>query len=99
MDGLIVSTNQLVSASDARKKMGPMLDALSSDPGAYFVILQNGKLAGLLIHPDWLKEQGALPFPDLEKLRAHWGRYQKPIHEALDRLDTIDTKSLPEFLQ
>lgn len=99
MDGLIVSTTQLVSASDTRKKLGPMLDTLSSDPGSYFVILQNGKLAGLLVHPDLLKEKGDLPSLDLEKLRAHWGRYKKPIHDALDHLDAIDSKDLPLLLQ
>ena len=96
---MIISTDRLISASEARKKLGQLLEEVHAHSKNYYVILENGKIAALLVHPDWLKEKSGEEFPDLEKLRKEWERYSKDISEAMENLEKIEKKDLPLLLQ
>lgn len=97
--GIIISTDRLVSASEARSKLGKLIDEINEDEGKYFVILENGKVAALLVHPHFLHAEGGESFPDLEKLRREWTRYTKEISGALERLEKMDKEKIPPLLR
>ena len=99
MHNLIISTDKLIAASEARIKFGQLLEAVSSDKKNYFVILQNGKLAALLVHPQWLKEKSGSDFPDLEKIRTDWNRHEEDLQKGLEKIHSMDKKALPPLLQ
>lgn len=97
---IIISTDKLIPTSEARKKMAQLLDDIQSDEKNYFVIMQNGKVAAVLVHPNWLKEKLGEEFPSLEKIRsAEWERYTQTIGEALKNLKKIGKKNLPTLLR
>lgn len=96
---MIISTDRLISSSEARKKFGKLLEDIDENEKNYYVILENGKIKALLVHPHWLKEKEGEEFPDLEKLRREWGRYSKDISKALEHLDTLGKKDLPLLLR
>lgn len=98
MSGLIISTDRLISSSEARSRFGKLLDEVSVNTGNYFVILENGKIAALLVHPDWLRDKSE-DFPDLEKLREDWGRYSGKIQDAMQNLEKLDKCNLPKLLK
>lgn len=96
---MIISTTRLISASEARKRFGQLLADVHENEKNYYVILENGKVAALLVHPHWLQETIGEDFPDLEKLRVEWGRYAKNISQALNALEKIDSDDLPALLK
>lgn len=99
MSTLIISTDRLVNSSEARKKFGKLIADVSENKGNYFVILDNGKVAALLVSPDWLKDKHEDEFPDLEKLREDWSRHTKTIAQAMDNLMDLSEKELPPLLK
>lgn len=99
MDSLIISTDRLISASEARNKFGKLLDDISTNEGNYFVILDNGKVTALLVHPQWLKEKNDEKFPDLEELRSDWNRYSAKVTEAVEHIASLDQDALPALLK
>lgn len=96
---LTISTDRLISSSEARKVFGKLLKDVSKNAGNYFAILENGKLAAILVHPNWLKDEADDTFPNLEQLRQDWNRYSQDINEAMDHLLTLDKDKLPKLLQ
>lgn len=96
---IIISTDRLISSSEARKKFGKLLDDIDENEKNYYVILDNGKVKALLVNPHMLIEQGEEEFPDLEKLRRSWDRYSNQVSEALSKLDKMDPKDLPPLLR
>lgn len=99
MKGVIISTDRLITASEARNKFGKLLDEIAKNSKNYFVILDNGKVAGLLVAPDWLKDNDETEYPDLEKLRQEWDRYTEDISSAMDNIMTMDKSALPLLLK
>lgn len=99
MPGLIVSTDRLIPSSEARKRFGQLLDDVNSNESAYYVILENGKVAGLLVHPAWLKKVEGTEDFNLEEIRKDWSRYSGDIAEALEEIDHLDPKELPKLLK
>ncbi len=99
MDSLVISTDRLISSSEARNKFGKLLKDISINEGNYFVIMDNGKVSALLVHPKWLKDENGDGFPDLEKLREEWDRYSQPVAEAMEILMTMDQEALPALLK
>ena len=99
MATLVISTDRLVSSSEARQKFGKLIAEVSANKGNYFVILDNGKVAALLVNPDWLKGKQDEEFPDLERLREDWSRYTENISEAMDHLMDLEEKQLPPLLR
>lgn len=99
MDSLIISTERLISSSEARNKFGKLLKDIAGNESSYYVILDNGKVSALLVHPNWLKDEEKDGFPDLEKLREDWDRHSKPVARALDTIMSMNKKQLPSLLQ
>ncbi|MBI2634058.1 hypothetical protein HYW82_00105 [Candidatus Peregrinibacteria bacterium] len=99
MKGIIVSTDRLITASEARNKFGKLLDEISKNSKNYFVILDNGKVAGLLVAPDWLRDRDEVDYPDLETLRQEWDRYTQDISDAMDNIIATDSNDLPALLK
>ncbi len=99
MSGLIISTDRLISSSQARMQFGKLVDEVSKNTGNYFVILENGKVAALLVNPAWLKDGDGNEFPDLESLRKDWGRYTGDIEDAMDNLEKMGKSDLPKLLK
>ena len=99
MSGLIISTDRLISSSDARSQFGKLVGEVSKNEGSYFVILDNGKVAALLVNPNWLKDKNEENFLDLETLRSDWNRYTTEIEEAMKQLDSLDKTTLPKLLK
>lgn len=99
MSGIIISTDRLISSSEARSQFGKLVGEVSKNEGSYFVILENGKVAALLVNPNWLKDKNEENFPDLEKLRSDWNRYTTEIEEAMKQLDDMDKTTLPKLLK
>lgn len=99
MNGLIISTDHLISSSEARSKFGKLLGEITENEKNYFVILENGKVTALLVHPNWLKENNDEQYPDLEKLRQDWSRYQEEISNAMENLENIEQDKLPKLLK
>lgn len=99
MSGLIISTDRLISSSEARNQFGKLVGEVSENEGSYFVILENGKVAALLVNPNWLKDKDQENFPDLEKLRSDWNRYSTEIKDAMKQLGDLDKNALPKLLQ
>ena len=99
MSTLIVSTDRLISSSEARKKFGQLVEDVSTHKGNYFVILDNGKVAALLVSPDWLNDKQNSDFPDMENIRKNWSHYTANVAEALDRLDDVKKEDLPSLLR
>lgn len=99
MGGIIISTDRLVPASEARNKFGKLLEEISKDEESYFVILENGKLAAVLVHPFWLKNKIDNGFPSLESLRSGWKRHSEEIGSTLKKLSGMKKKNLPPLLQ
>ena len=97
--GIIISTDRLIASSEARKQIGQLLDNIQKDEGNYYVILENGKVAAVLIHPNWLKEKSGEEFPSLEKIRKEWSRNTKDVTEALDALEKVEENDLPALLK
>lgn len=97
--GIIISTDNLIPSSEARKRIGQLIDDIQKNEGNYYVLLNNGKVAALLVHPDWLEGKMDAEFTSLEKLRTEWNRYTKDISTSLDKLEKMDKKDLPELLK
>lgn len=97
--GITISTDRLISSSEARKRIGQLIDEIQKNNGNYYVILENGKVAALLVHPNWLKEKSGEEFPSLEMIRKKWDTRAKDIAEALKKLEKIDKKDLPALLK
>ncbi len=97
--GIIISTDNLIPSSEARKKIGQLIDDIQKNNGNYYVILDNGKIAALLVHPDWLKDKMDTEFTSLEKIREEWNRYTKDISASLEKLEKMDKKDLPALLK
>ncbi len=94
-----ISTDQMVSASDARKNFAQLLKKVSSKNGTYYMILQNGKPAGALVGLEWLKENRGEDFMDFEEIRKSWNRYGDEFADAFEALEKIDAKKLPKLLR
>lgn len=99
MDKMMISTDRMINAAEARKSFGKMLQSVALDSTNYFVILQNGKLAALLVHPLWLKEKANGEFPNLEELRGSWRLRSADLGNALSTLSKLDKKHLPSLLK
>lgn len=97
--GIIISTDRLVSSSEARQKFGKLLDEIQENEKNYFVILENGKVTALLVHPHILNMGISEESFDLEKLRREWSRYTKEAASALEKLETKGEKELPLLLR
>lgn len=97
--GIIISTDRLIASSQARKQIGQLIDNIQKNEGNYYVILENGKVAAVLVHPNWLKEKSGEEFPSLEKIRKEWNRNTKDIEDALEELEKIDEEDLPTLLK
>ena len=95
----MISTDRLISSSEARKKFGALLNEIDGDEKKYFVITDNGKVTALLVHPDFVAAKVGEDFPNLEKLREEWSRYTKDIGDALTKLEKIDKKDLPPLFR
>lgn len=95
---MIISTEKLISSSEARRRFGQLV-ADVNDNENYYVILDNGKVAAVLVHPHWLQEKRGETFPDLEKLREEWERYSGDVSKALEKLDNVASSSLPKLLR
>ncbi len=96
---ITVSTDRLIPSSDARKNFGKLLEEIDENEKNYFVILNNGKVAAILVHPSFLATEIGEAFPDLEKLRTEWSRYTKTIGKALQKLEETDEKDLPPLFR
>jgi len=96
---LLISSDKLISSSDARKSFGKLLKTVSSEEGEYFVILENGKIRALLVSPDWIEERSKETFPSLGTIRKSWDRNEEAITEALENLVTIPRNKRPPLLQ
>lgn len=97
--GIIISTDRLISTSEARKQMAKLLDDIQTNEKHYYVILENGKVAALLVHPHWLSGQAGEDFPSLESVRKEWIRSTGHISEALEKLEMTERKKLPLLLR
>lgn len=99
MNGLIISTDRLINASEARQKFGQLLSVVSAATTNYYVILENGKVRALLVNPKWFQEKVGGIFPELETLRSDWGRHTVLISETLQNLRQKKKKNFPKLLQ
>lgn len=75
-----------------------MIDEIKENEGNYFVILENGKVAAVLVHPNSIKT-GEEEFPNLEKLRKEWDKHSKEISNALEKIEKTSPKKLPKLLR
>lgn len=99
MSGLIISTDRLINASEARQKFGHLLSVVSAETTNYYVILENGRVRALLVNPQWFQEKMGGVFPELENLRSDWGRNTALVSETLKNLRHKKKKNLPKLLQ
>lgn len=99
MSNLVVSTDRLIAASEARSKFGKLVKEVSINEGSYYVILDNGKVSALIVNPKWLKNEEENSFPNLEELRENWDRYSKPVSEAMEAIMEMPEKDLPALLK
>jgi hypothetical protein len=99
MKGIVISTDRLIGSSEARKKFGKLLKEVSAEEKNYYVIMENGKVTALLVHPHWLQEKEGHDFPNLEELRREWSRYTEDVSDAMDKIVEMDEKDLPPLLQ
>lgn len=96
---LTISTDRLISSSEARKVFGKLLKDIAKNAGNYFAILENGKLAAILVHPNWLKDEANDSFPNLEQLRQDWTRHAADITKAMEKIMELDQAQLPKLLK
>lgn len=93
---ITISTDRLISATEARRNLGKLLSEVSEDVGHYYVILDGGKISAALVNEQWLEKT---PFPDLKALRSPWRRRQTIITAALKNLEKKKKKDLPPLLR
>ncbi|OGJ43827.1 hypothetical protein A2974_00225 [Candidatus Peregrinibacteria bacterium RIFCSPLOWO2_01_FULL_48_20] len=91
---LLISSDKLISSSDARKSFGKLLKTVAKE--GYYVILENGKIRAFLVNPELLKDENL--FPSGKELRK-WGRYTDEISEALEDIEKLDPSDLPDLLK
>lgn len=91
---LLISSDKLISSSDARKSFGKLLKKVAKE--GYYVILENGKIRAFLVNPELLKDENL--FPSGKELRK-WGRYTHEISEALEEIEKLDPSELPPLLR
>jgi len=99
MDNLIVSTDRLIQASDARSRLGQLVKDVSANEGNYYVILDNGKVSALIVNPRWLKNGDDESFPNLEEVRENWNRYSTSVSKAMENIAEMEEKDLPALLK
>lgn len=95
----LVSTDRLITSSEARKCFGKLIKDVSTHKDSYFVILDNGKIAALIVSPLFLQKSTDVVLPNLENIRSLWPRYSEEVRESLANLDAVDEKKLPKLLQ
>lgn len=96
---LLISTDRLISSSEARKRFGCLLKEVASSQEHYFVILDNGKVSALLVNPEWMAIQSDKKFPNIKVLRQSWKSSKEPLQKAFKNLDKISVDQLPKLLQ
>ncbi len=95
---MLISTEKLISSSEARRRFGQLVSDVHDNEN-YYVILENGKVAAVLVHPLWLEKKKGENFPDLEKLREEWGRHSGEVSSSLEKLEAMDSSSIPKLLK
>jgi len=96
---LLVSSQNLINSSEARKTFGHLLEEVSLDEEKYFVILENGRVKALLVNPHWIEKGLSGDFPALKSLRMDWSRHQEGVEAALDILASTPANKLPKLLR
>ncbi|GEM_PF-6694850 len=93
---IAITTDRLISATEARRHFGKLLSEVAHNSSAYFVILDNGKVSGVLGNQEMFQGKN---FASLPEIRKDWDRHTGAISDALQKLSKKKRKDLPKLFR